>query len=270
MKEFLIFFLGFRETQALLVRCANVERGCVWEGSAGTLDSHVTKCGYILVFCSSRCKAMGKEVQLMKKDLDNHLKMECPNRNYQCVNCQKKGTFASITKEHDAVCTKKVVSCPNFKCTLTMERGLTKRHLETVCDFTVITCMYASIGCSSKMTRMDMKLHEEVDKSHLPLTLKKIEMLDKMLSSSKNEITSLKKTVLSLASDTSSLKGSTSLLKTTMSSQKASISSLEHAKSLLEATTSSQMPAISLLKTTTYFFIIIYFLFILFIIFLNY
>ena len=236
-------------------------------------DSHVTKCGYMLVFCSSRCMAKGKEVQLMKKDLDNHLKMECPNRNYQCVNCQKKGTYASIAKEHDAVCIKKVVSCPNSKCTLTMERGLTKRHLETVCDFTVIACMYASIGCRVKMTRMDMKLHEEVDKSHLPLTLKKIEMLDKMLSSSKNEITSLKKTILSLASDTSSLKGSTSLLKTTMSSQKASISSLEHAKSLLEATTSSQMAAISSLKTTTYFFIIIFFKNFfknLFIIFLNY
>ena len=182
---------GLREIKALGVSCDNVDRGCIWTGTVGTLEDHVDKCGYTMVQCSKKCKVKGNNFSLMRKDLDNHLTTECPNRAQNCEYCGEEGTYASITEEHDQLCLKKPIPCPNTDCTLTMERGRAKKHLQMECDYSEVPCKYAKIGCSRGMMRKDIKQHEEENEAHFSLSLEKISQLDDAVSSIKSELQSL-------------------------------------------------------------------------------
>ena len=156
-----------------------MERGCRWTGTIGTLDNHIATCQFALVPCPNKCednKGAG-ELHLMKKDLDDHLKTKCPKRAYECQYCGEKGTYAGITEEHDKVCDKKIVPCPNKRsgCRLSMERGKTKQHVKSVCDYTEVACAYENLGCGVRMLRKDIKKHQENDDEvHLHLTLQTV------------------------------------------------------------------------------------------------
>ena len=156
-----------------------MERGCRWTGTIGTIDNHIATCQFALVPCPNKCeddKGAG-ELYLMRKGLDNHLKSKCPKRAYECQHCREKGTYASITEDHDEVCDKKLVPCPNEEsgCPLSMERGKTKQHVRSVCDYTEVACAYESLGCGVRMLRKDIKKHQENDdKVHLHLSLQTV------------------------------------------------------------------------------------------------
>ena len=158
------------------MRCVSMERDCRWTGTIGTLDKHVATCQFALVPCPNKCednKGAG-ELHLMRKDLDDHLKTKCPKRNYECQHCGEKGTYASITEEHDKVCDKKIVPCPNkgSGCPLSMERGKTKQHVRSVCDYTEVACAYESLGCGVRMLRKDVEKHKrETREKHMDLAL---------------------------------------------------------------------------------------------------
>ena len=164
------FCLGKRDIRALAVKCCNAERGCEWEGTVGTLQEHVVKCGFTLVHCPNECENEEKVRQLMRKDLDRHLETECPNRDYECEHCGEEGTYANITQVHDATCEKKMVPCPNDDCTDTIKHQNRKKHLNT-CIFTEVTCKYRRLGCEAKMKRKDIPEHENEDKLHLHMAL---------------------------------------------------------------------------------------------------
>ena len=141
-------FPGRREIDALEVRCENAWRGCQWTGTVGTLDNHTVLCQFNLVPCPNNFmenKADG-DFLLMWKDVEEHLKTECPKRGYECSNCGKEGTFVSITEDHDIVCKKKTVVCPHEEngCSLSMERMKTKEHVNNDCGYTEVACAYKS------------------------------------------------------------------------------------------------------------------------------
>ena len=154
-----------------------MERDCRWTGTIGTLDNHIATCQFAVVPCPNKCeddKGAG-ELHLMRKDLDDHLKTKCPKRAYECYYCGEKGTYASITEDHDKVCNKKIVPCSNkgIGCPLSMERGKTKQHVRSVCDYTEVACAYESLGCAVRMLRKDIKKHQENDNNmHLHLALR--------------------------------------------------------------------------------------------------
>ena len=151
--------IGRRDIQALAVKCANVEGGCEWSGTVGTLEEHLAKCKFTLVLCPNKCKAdNGKVNDFLRKDLDKHLEETCPNRPDVCKHCGVKGMFADI-QIHDKTCTKKNVACPN--CNKSMCREDTEEHIDTECLFSEIPCKFASIGCNFRMQRKDMSAHED-------------------------------------------------------------------------------------------------------------
>ena len=234
------------------MRCDNVGRGCYWEGSVEMLDDHVTKCEFTLVSCPNKCEVKSDDLQLIRKVLDDHLKTTCPNRDYECEDCGEKGTYASITEEHDQVCANKLVPCLNTECTVTIERG---KFMEHICMFTEVACKYHNIGCNVRKVRMHMKQHEEEDdKAHLHLALEKIVKLDSMVSLSQSENASLMATVFH---DISSLKDTTTSLiqklDNTVSSSNGNITSLRASLSLVEKTTTSlDKTTNSLMQTTTF------------------
>jgi TNF receptor-associated factor 4 len=106
----------------------------------------------------------------MRKDLDNHLKEHCPNRDYTCYYCGEEGTYASITQVHDLTCEKKILPCPNAGCGDTMERQQVPEHVSK-CPHTVVSCKYKGIGCDAELERKDMAAHEQDDKLHLHMAL---------------------------------------------------------------------------------------------------
>ena len=150
------------------MKCDNVERGCEWEGTVGTLEEHMAVCQFTPVPCPKQCK---NTILLLRKDLDHHINNECPNRDCECEYCGKKGTYANITQIHYVVCDKKIVPCPNEGCTETMKHHMIKDHVEDDCEYTEVSCKYVNIGCVIKLKREDMRAHEEDDKIHLHLAL---------------------------------------------------------------------------------------------------
>ena len=150
------------------MKCDNVERGCEWEGTVGTLEEHMAVCQFTPVPCPKQCDEI---VLLLRKDLDYHIHNECPNRDCECEYCGKKGTFVYITRIHYAVCDEIIVLCHNEGCTKTMKHHMIEDHVEDDCEYTEVSCKYANIGCEIKLKRKDMRAHEEDDKIHLHLAL---------------------------------------------------------------------------------------------------
>ena len=158
------------------MRCVSMERGCEWTGTIYTLDGHLATCLFAVVACPNKCTAdKGAGVlHVMNKDLTNHLMAKCPKRAYECQHCGEKGTYASITEDHDKVCDKKMVPCPNkgSGCPLSTERGRLEQHVRRACGYTEVACAYESLGCGVRILRKDSERHEkEAREKHVDLSM---------------------------------------------------------------------------------------------------
>jgi hypothetical protein len=122
----------------------------------------------------------------MKKDLDKHLKNDCPNRDHKCEYCGEEGMYATITEAHDKICKMKPVPCPNNKCGMEIQRQQINEHVSK-CPHTVIPCKYKDIGCDTKMKRQDMVSHEQDDKLHLHMALVTVATLKEESMTLKNK-----------------------------------------------------------------------------------
>jgi len=106
--------------------------------------------------------------------LDQHLKTECLKRAYKILHCGEKGTFASITEDHDRVCEKKIVACTNKDsgCSHTIEQGKIDEHVRNDCWYSKVACAYENLGCGVKMLRKDRRTHERNDRErHMDMSL---------------------------------------------------------------------------------------------------
>ena len=154
------------------MKCTNVAWNCKWVGTVGKLEKHVVTCKFNPVPCPKQCRDDSGEITLfMKKQLEEHLKVDCPNRDYTCENCGEKGTYAIITQVHDQICPNKNVSCPNTGCTDTMQHQHVKEHVTTKCEYTVLLCKFKTLGCETELKRKDMTAHEEDYKFHLQMAI---------------------------------------------------------------------------------------------------
>ena len=184
-------YIGMRDIKALAVKCNNAEKGCDWEGTVGTIEEHVSKCGFTQVPCPKDCKD-GDEVQhFMRKDLPSHLEGKCPNREHECNHCGEKDTYTNITQVHDEICHKKVIPCPNVDCADTIERQGIKRHLED-CIHENIPCKYQKLGCDVWMKRNVLSTHESRDKLHLHMALDKVINMQTDIATMEADIASAK------------------------------------------------------------------------------
>ena len=182
------FSLGNREINILCVRCSNANRGCGWVGTVGTIEKHVATCG----------KDDNHEVKCFtRKEVDEHLKNDCPNRDYECQSkCGEKGTYAYITEVHDKTCKMRTLPCPNDGCDTEIQCQQVSEHVSK-CPHTVIPCKYKGIGCDTELKREDMAAHEQDDKL-LHKALETVHKAQKTINSQQSAIASLQATVQSL------------------------------------------------------------------------
>ena len=157
------------------MKCSNANRGCEWVGTVGTTEKHVTTCGFTLVPCPKQCKDGNNEVKCFaRKEIDEHLKNDCPNRDYECQSkCGEKGTYAYITEVHDKTCKMKILPCPNDGCGTEIQRQQVSEHASK-CPYGITPCKYKGIGCDTELKREDMAAHEQDDKLHLHMALEAV------------------------------------------------------------------------------------------------
>ena len=152
--------------------CSNDENGCDWTGELRSLDNHLTTCGYALLRCTNKCTnntnfyLFPEEVYVLRRDMDNHLKNTCPNRQYRCPHCKDIGRHCVITAIHLITCPKLKIPCPNVGCDDSVPRCELSDH-QTKCLFEKVPCRYAGIGCEEKPLRKDLKQHENDYMLHL-------------------------------------------------------------------------------------------------------
>ena len=106
--------------------------------------------------------------QFLRKDLEQHLKNECPNRPDECQHCGEKGTYAEI-QEHDKTCEEKKIPCPN--CKELKPRKDQHEHINRECPLAVVPCKFQSVGCEKKLVRKEMATHEQDLSLHFCMAL---------------------------------------------------------------------------------------------------
>jgi len=174
---------SFGAIHNLHVRCYSVESGCECVRTVGTLEEHRATCQFTLLPCPKECKDDFDKVKtFMRKELDEHLKKDCPNRDYICEYCGEEGTFASITL-HQTMCPKKKIPCPIEGCSEAIEKQEQDKHIATECKHVITTCIYKNLGCDVKLKRKDMAAHEQDDSLHLHMAIQTINLLKGTLKS---------------------------------------------------------------------------------------
>lgn len=163
-----------RRAKSLQVRCRNHEDGCKWVGTLADEEGHRKKkngCEFESICCPhQRCLA-----SVMRRDMNQHAKLECPFRPYHCEYCNLSGTYNSITGPHYKKCKKYPVKCPN-NCTIeTLPREEVEKHKKEDCPLQQVPCRYKRIGCTEQVRRQDLEHHlEEKEDSHLQLAMEAV------------------------------------------------------------------------------------------------
>ena len=98
-------------------------------------------------------------VEIIRKDMTNHLTNECPKRSISCTYCQMIGAFDHITDQHVNECEEFPTGCPR-KCegSEQMKRKNVKSHSE-VCPLEPVECPFSEVGCKPQLVRRDLNSH---------------------------------------------------------------------------------------------------------------
>ena len=98
-------------------------------------------------------------VEIIRKDMTNHLTNECPKRSISCTYCQMIGAFDHITGQHVNECEEFPTGCPR-KCkgSEQMKRKEVKSHSE-VCPLEPVECPFNEVGCKPQLVRRDLNSH---------------------------------------------------------------------------------------------------------------
>ena len=157
------------------MRCYNCFRknGCEWTGELASLNEHLDTCDHALVFCPNECEESAAVTEVLRKDLEAHLKDNCPNRSYECPHCKQEGKHHDITTSHLESCPKVAVACPNKDCGEEINRCDITEHL-TECPFQVVSCKYIKIGCGEQHIRKEVEGHEKNYESHFHVAMETI------------------------------------------------------------------------------------------------
>ena len=89
-----------REIKELGVYCTNRKKGCKAVIKHEDFQKHVDECSFGVVECTNDCGTRG----LLKNDLKQHCKQECPNRIVHCKLCNEEGKHSVIVGRHKRTC----------------------------------------------------------------------------------------------------------------------------------------------------------------------
>ena len=124
---------------------------------------------------------------MLRRDLDQHLKNNCPNRQHQCPNCKASGRHCDITTTHLYTCPKVNIPCPNDGCKALVPHCELADH-RSKCQFEKVSCKYAGIGCKEELLRKDLEQHELDDTFHLHTAIETVNKQQSEINKQREEI----------------------------------------------------------------------------------
>lgn len=170
-----------------MVRCANMENGCSWVRELADVEEHISSCPYRKIICPNMCADdEGKEVKILHKDVESHLKDKCLRRLFECPHCKEKNEHNVIMGPHMEVCRHMKVNCPNESCMEKVKRMDLEKH-ETTCDWERVPCRFERVGCKATMARKDLEKHEK-DEDHAQLAKEAVLNLEERLRNLEGQI----------------------------------------------------------------------------------
>ncbi len=147
------------------IECPN---GCQESGiNRKTLASHIKVCPFEFVKC--KYADFGCSDRIQRLEVEHHEANVCRFRVVRCRYCIYQGTAASLV-QHLKVCEMVPVECPNMGCgqKRIIRQLLDGHRLE--CEYEVIDCGFAHVGCLERVMRMSMPCHERENQAkHLEL-----------------------------------------------------------------------------------------------------
>ena len=187
--------LGARNVKTLKVQCNNLENGCQWVGELGKLEEHMEFCDAVHIPCPNACTDIqGQTVDILRRNLQEHLTNECPRRKHQCPHCEEMGEYGERTTSHLETCPMMIVQCSNHGCDAVLFRCDISTHSLT-CDYEPVSCKYAEVGCEERPPRKDLKKHEEDAQLHFLIATEAVQTLKQKATEQTKEIAALKSTL---------------------------------------------------------------------------
>ena len=173
-------------------------------GEIRCLEDHLQLCDYTKLPCPRKCQ----QNKIFRKDLQKHLKEECPSRQHICPHCNETGKYSQITGPHLLVCPKMKISCLNHQCKAVFLREDRENHL-SACQYKRVSCKYKEFGCEFTALQKDIDDHEIDDTAHLHITMDTVLALNKQYTKLVQETVKLQEQI-QLAASISSLNHSNS------------------------------------------------------------
>ena len=149
------------------IKCDNADNGCEWISELHLLDKHLIGCDYTLLPCPNECEGGDK---ILCKDMERHKREECPRREYVCPHCEGSGEYIEQTTTHLEECPLMEIPCTNDGCSEHVVRHAIHKHFME-CQYQMVSCRHACIGCKIKVLRKDLKKHEGDREQHLDLAI---------------------------------------------------------------------------------------------------
>ena len=143
------------------------------------MGEHLSACDYIFLSCPNECDGGDK---ILQKNMEKHKMEECPRRQYVCPHCEESGEYKEQTTTHLEKCPLMKIPCSNDGCSCLIARCKLASHRDE-CEFEIVPCKYAKIGCMVEVTRKDLKKHEEDRQQHLELAIDAVPELHATLTS---------------------------------------------------------------------------------------
>ena len=175
--------IGNNNILSLQVRCNNSPspKGCDWVGELQYLNEHLDNCGFTLLPCPNECNRGDTVIQLFRRDLERHIREECPRRQYECPHCHEAGEYHERIDIHLQKCPMVEIPCQNNGCRVRMARRNLPMHFQE-CLFEIVPCRYATLGCMMKFRRRNLERHEKNVEEHLQLAVNTVQQLQSKLA----------------------------------------------------------------------------------------
>ncbi|XP_075451815.1 TNF receptor-associated factor 5 isoform X2 [Ascaphus truei] len=164
-----------REVLNLQVYCNNVP-DCDVKVTLGRYQDHLGQC----LFESIQCTNEGCHDKMLRKDLKDHLEMQCTLREEMCRYCKHNMAAINLQIHVRKYCLLYPVPCPN-NCSKTCPREEMEEHLP-LCPEAELECPFANYGCHIKVKRGKMKEHENTFlRDHMLLVLNRNTKLEEQM-----------------------------------------------------------------------------------------
>lgn len=161
---------------------------CDWKNKLIDYDKHLEEC----IFIEVKCKNLGCNVQLQRKEMQIHL-TKCEFKVVNCPNCNIPILFKKQEKHLASNCQKTFIKCP-YSCGKMLLRSDTMMHSLT-CDNAEVNCELSQYGCDFKCKRSLMKSHYDESKViHFNIMLEHSQLIDSDLKANFDEIDCLLQT----------------------------------------------------------------------------